>query len=71
MLKEQGSNELVCSRMYLGRFEIELPPQAADRPQEHLFAAAEAASLAERSLIVVADLRGVRVQRSQWWMRGT
>lgn len=40
------------------------------KPGALIEAAAEAASIPERSLIVAADALGVRTQRGQWWLPG-
>jgi hypothetical protein len=38
------------------------------KPEAHVVAAAWAAAIPKRSLIVAADVLGVRTQRGRWWL---
>jgi hypothetical protein len=44
--------------------------RAARSQKSQVEAAAEAADIPERSMIIAANALGVRTQRGQWWLPG-
>lgn len=66
--RKRGGVEGVPAR---ARALVRAPLANGPKPGEHVLAAAAAASIPKRSLIIAADALGVRTQRGRWWLPGS